>query len=199
MYKVSQLFIPKTAKSLYILLLAINGVAFFIELLLLSKSDSVSVLSELFHVFYHCLLYIVGLILLNYTEALKHKVALVLGGFQILFGLIVCWRSIFHAFTPHHPHHLYVAGVGVLALITTYVPYVLISHFKKKDIYISSCCICLRNDFLFKFSFFIVALATYYFGSKAPDIILGLLQAFLLIQAGWFILYKVKSSHGLLH
>lgn len=192
-------FIPKTSRSLYLLLLTISIIAFCIELLLLASSDSVSVFSELFHLSYHCLIYIVGLFLLKHSDGFKNKVSFALGCIQILFGIIVCIKSFTHIFDPHEPHHVFIASVGFLALITTYLPYVLISHFQKQDIYIYSCKMCLRNDFLFKLVFFVVALATYYFQSKTPDIVLGFLQAFLLMQAGWLIIKGVKPPHQFRH
>jgi cation diffusion facilitator family transporter len=172
----------KQRKVLWIVL-AINGFMFFVEYFwgLYAHSqalmaDSLDMLGDAFA--YASTLYVVGMS--NYAKARSSQFK---AWIMIALGLSVFAKTIYSFYYGHQPLSVTMFVVAFIALIANAFCLWLLTKHKNDDINFKSVWICSRNDIISNSSVLIAAFFVSYLNTAWPDIVVGLLIAFLFLKS----------------
>ena len=178
----------KTLKKVLFLVLFINLGMFFVEVVNGFISHSNALLADSLDMLGDAFVYGISIAVLFKHPSVRAKASLVKGITMLLLGLFVVGGSIFKIINPIIPIAETITIIGSLALLVNAVSFVLLLKHKAKDLNVRSAWICSRNDVVANIGVIIAGLLVARFNSMWPDVVVGLIIAFIVIQSSFQII-----------
>jgi len=185
----------KTLKKVLFLVLSINFGMFLVEVVSGLMAHSNALLADSLDMLGDAFVYGISIAILFKHPSVRAKASLVKGITMLLLGLFVVYESIFKIFNPIIPVAETITIIGLLALLANAVSFVLLLKHKAKDLNVRSAWICSRNDVFANIGVIIAGLLVARFNSMWPDITIGLIIAFIVIQSSFQII-KESLDHN---
>ena len=170
-----------TLKKVFWIVLVINLAMFFVEAIGGYLAHSNALLADSLDMLSDAFVYGLSLFVLAKSHEAKVKASLVKGVLMGLLGLFVVGEAFYKIFHPLLPIGEIVSVIGVIALIANVVSLLLIIKHKNTDLNVKSAWICSRNDVMSNASVIVAGLLVVYFNSMWPDILIGLVIAFVVL------------------
>lgn len=180
--------------SILKIVLGINAVMFFVELIAGLLAGSVSLIADSLDMLGDALVYGFSIYVVARGARMKAKAALLKGGIMAAFGLFVFGQAMYKMILPHAPVFETIGLIGVLALAANSLCLVLLWRHRADDINMSSVWLCSRNDMIANVSVLCAAVGVWLTGSGWPDILVGLGLAVLFLRSAVFVLRGAKDE-----
>ena len=185
----------KTLKKVLFLVLFINFGMFFIEVIAGLTAHSNALLADSLDMLGDAFVYGISIAVLFKHPSVRAKGSLVKGIMMLLLGLSVVGENIFKIINPVIPIGETITTIGLLALFANAASFLLLIKHKAKDLNVRSAWICSRNDVVANIGVIIAGLLVAKFNSMWPDVTVGLIIAFIVIQSSIQII-KESLNHG---
>ena len=182
--------LKKSQKKVDWTVLVINLLMFIVEFTFGLISSSTSLLADSLDMLGDATVYAFTLYVIDKSAKWKAGAALLKGIIISLFGFYVLGEAIYKMLSDVTPVAETMGWVGGLALAANGFCLFLLYKFRDHDINMKSTWICSRNDIIANTSVLIAAFLVYQLESKWPDIVLGLLIAFVFLRSALYILYE---------
>lgn len=169
------------------IVLIINATMFLVEGATGWLANSTSLMADALDMLGDALVYGMSLYVLSKSLQQQAKVALVKGGFMLLFGLFVLGDAMYKVFHPIMPDALTMGVIGAVALVANLVCFFLLYTHKEDNLNMSSTWLCSRNDLFANVGVLFAAGLSYLFLSKWPDILMGTAIALLFLKSSWHV------------
>ena len=176
------------------IVLGINAVMFFVELIAGLLAGSVSLIADSLDMLGDALVYGFSIYVIARGARMKAKAALLKGGIMAAFGLFVFGQALYKMIIPQVPVFETIGIIGVLALAANSLCLVLLWRHRADDINMSSVWLCSRNDIIANVSVLGAAMGVWLTGSGWPDILVGLGLAALFLRSALFVLSGAKKE-----
>lgn len=173
----------QSLKRVFWIVLAINLVMFFTEIIAGYLAHSNALFADSLDMLGDVFVYAISLFVLSKGNLAKANASLVKGVVMTLLGLFVIGEAIYKIAYPIQPIAETISIIGGIALIANAICLVLLMRHKNTDLNVKSAWICSRNDVMGNVSVIFVGLLVGYFGSMWPDIIVGLGIALIILQS----------------
>lgn len=170
------------------IVLGINAVMFLVELAAGLLSGSVSLVADSLDMLGDALVYGFSIYVIARGARMKAKAALFKGIIMAAFGLFVLGQAIYRILFPQVPVFEAIGAIGLLALATNGLCFVLLWRHRSDDINMSSVWLCSRNDIIANVSVLFAAAGVWLTHSGWPDIAVGLALAALFLRSALFVL-----------
>jgi len=177
----------KEQARVLILLLAINGVMFVVEISAGIIGDSTALIADSLDMLADATVYAIGLYAVGRSLLVKAKAAHISGVFQIVLGMGVLFDIVRRALVGSEPESVMMIAVGVAALIANVVCLVLIYKHRQGEVHMRASWIFSKNDVIANLGVISGGLLVAYTGSSYPDLIIGLLIAAIVVRGGFHI------------
>ncbi|MCT8635245.1 cation diffusion facilitator family transporter [Glaesserella parasuis] len=184
---------PKYKKALWIVLI-LNLSMFFVEIVMGVKSGSTSLLSDSLDFLGDSANYLISLIVLPMVLSYRAKASMVKGLTMGVFGLFILITTVYRVFYGEIPSYSEMSIVGFLALLVNVSALLILLKFRDGDSNVRSVWLCSRNDAIGNVAVIFGGIAGYFFSSKNPDFIVGVIFAFLALQTSQGIIKKAWTE-----
>lgn len=181
-------------KTVLMVLLAINGVMFVVEIVLGIYSQSTSLIADSLDMLADATVYSIGLYAVGKTARHKARAAYISGVFQIGLGAIVIIDVMRRFILGSEPESIIMILVGMAALLANVVCLKLISKHRNGEVHMRASWIFSKNDVLANLGTIIAGVLVFYLGSRLPDLVIGCMIALLVIKGGLAIIKDAKSE-----
>jgi len=185
----------KTLKKVLFLVLFINFGMFLIEVIGGFMAHSNALLADSLDMLGDAFVYGISIAVLYKHPSVRAKGSLVKGIMMLLLGLFVVGENIFKIINPIIPIAETITVIGLLALFANAASFALLFRHKAKDLNIRSAWICSRNDVIANIGVIIAGILVARFNSMWPDVTVGLIIAFIVIQSSLRII-KESLEHN---
>tara|TARA_Y100000768_G_scaffold316879_1_gene252036 strand:- start:3308 stop:3922 length:615 start_codon:yes stop_codon:yes gene_type:complete len=175
-------------KKVLLIVLAINAIMFFVEFTFGILANSTALLADSLDMLGDATVYAFSLYVINKSIKWKASAALLKGVIITVFGLYVFGEAIYKTFFEVVPVAETMGIIGFLALTANGLCLALLLKHRDDDINMKSTWICSRNDIIANTGVLIAAICVSVFESKWPDIIMGLIIAFVFLKSAFHIL-----------
>lgn len=184
----------KEQSRVLVILLAINAVMFFIEVILGILSESSSLIADSLDMLADATVYAIGLYAVGRTAMTKVHAAHISGIFQVLLGLMVIADVVRRMIYGSDPQSLLIICVGFIALIANIICLRLISQHKDGEVHMRASWIFSKNDVIANAGIILTNILVYITGSRFPDLVIGLVISIVVIKGGIDIIKDAKSE-----
>src|SRR3989338_2643497 len=185
----------KTLKKVLFLVLFINLGMFFVEVVGGLTAHSNALLADSLDMLGDAFVYGISIAVLFKHPSVRAKGSLVKGIMMLLLGLSVVGENIFKIINPVIPIGETITTIGLLALFANAASFLLLFRHKAEDLNIRSAWICSRNDVIANIEVIIAGILVARFNSMWPDVTVGLIIAFIVIQSSLRII-KESLEHN---
>lgn len=175
-------------KNVLLIVLLINALMFFVEFTFGILSKSTALLADSLDMLGDATVYAFSLYVINKSMKWKASAALLKGVLITVFGLYVFGEAIYKAMSDVVPMAKTMGVVGLVALAANSACLMLLLKHRDDDINMKSTWICSRNDIIANTGVLLAAFCVSYFNSKWPDIVIGLIIAFVFLKSAFHIL-----------
>jgi len=176
------------------IVLVINAVMFIIELTVGLLSGSVSLVADSLDMLGDALVYGFSIYVVARGARMKAHAALLKGGIMAAFGFFVLGQAVYKIVFPQLPVFETIGAIGLLALATNSLCFMLLWRHRADDINMSSVWLCSRNDIIANVSVLFAAAGVWLSHSGWPDILVGLALAVLFLRSALFVLREAISE-----
>ena len=180
--------------SILKIVLGINAVMFFVELIAGLLAGSVSLIADSLDMLGDALVYGFSIYVVARGARMKAKAALLKGGIMAAFGLFVFGQALYKMILPQVPVFETIGIIGLLGLVANSLCLVLLWRHRADDINMSSVWLCSRNDIIANVSVLCAAVGVWLTSSGWPDILVGLGLAALFLRSAVFVLRGAKDE-----
>lgn len=170
-------------KVLWVLLL-INFIMFMIEVSASLIADSTALFADSLDMLADALVYGVSLYAIGQSLLNKARVAFVSGVVELLMGLTALFKVILKWLYGSTPESDLMMSFGLLALAANIICVYLIAAFRHDDIHLRASYIFSKNDVIANIGVISSGALVAWFHSNLPDLIIGLIIAFVIISGG---------------
>lgn len=188
----------RQGRVLYIVL-AINAIMFLVEFISGWLANSTALLGDSLDMFGDASVYALTLYALHRSPRTHAGAALVKGGFMLLFGLVVIGEAVRRSMLGVVPEAQWMGAVGLLALATNTICFLLLYSHRSDDLNMHSTWLCSRNDIIANSSVIAAAALVALTGTLWPDVAVGLAIAVLFLHSAWQVLAEALTewrAHG---
>ena len=165
------------------IVLVINAVMFFVELVAGIAASSTALLADSVDMFGDAAVYALSLYALERGLRWRAGAALAKGVLIFGFGVWVLAEVALKIVYGVTPIASIMVGIGSLALIANVTCLALLWQFRRQDVNMSSTFECSRNDVIANVGVLVAAAAVWLFQSGWPDILVGLVIALLFLRS----------------
>lgn len=184
----------KEESKTLIILLSINAFMFFIEFIAGLIGESTALTADSLDMFADALVYAISLYAVGKSLLLKAKTAFLSGILQITLGIGVLSDIIRRFIIGSEPESAFMILVGLVALIANVICLILIAKHKDGDVNMRATWIFSKNDVIANVGVIIGGVIVYYSGSPLPDLIIGLIIAFIVTRGGVQIIKDARRT-----
>lgn len=182
----------KQQKRVLIIVLLINAGMFVVEFMAGLISHSTALMADSLDMLADALIYALGLFALGRAEHWKNRAALTSGIFQMILGMGILLQPIYLLSTNNMPDAFNMGVFGVLALIANSISFFLLMAYRDGDINMRATWVCTRNDMINNVGVLIAAGLVYWLSSPLPDVIIGLIIAFIVMRSAWGVIREAR-------
>ena len=176
------------------MVLAINALMFFIEVVAGVVSGSASLQADALDFLADAANYGVSLFVVGMHIRYRARAALTKGITMGLFGVWVLGTALWHAAQGTLPEAVTMGVVGFLALLANAASLVLLWSYRGGDSNMRSVWLCSRNDVVGNFAVLLAALGVFGTGAGWPDVIVASIMAALASHAAWHVIRQASSE-----
>jgi len=181
-------------KQALILLFAINGVMFVVEMIVGLLADSSGVIADSLDMLADALVYGISLYAIGRSAAIKVGAARWSGWFQILLAGGILLDVIRRAILGSEPESLPMLVVSVCALGANAYCLVLLSKHRDGEVHMRASWIFTRSDVIANAGVILAAGLVFLTGTRWPDLIVGAAVAAVVIRGGYEILVDARRT-----
>ena len=178
----------KTLKIVLYLALFINLGMFIVEMTNGLIAHSNALLADSLDMLGDAFVYGVSIAVLLKHPSIRAKASLAKGIIMSVLGIFVVGENIFKIINPVIPTATTITAIGLMALLANLVVFVLLIKHKAKDLNVRSAWICSRNDVIANIGVIVAGLLVARFNSMWPDVIVGLIIAFIVLKSSFHII-----------
>ncbi len=182
----------KGQSRVLILLLVINGVMFFAELIAGLIGDSTALIADSLDMLADATVYTISLYAVGRSLHIKEKAAHISGIFQVALGLGVLFDIVRRAVIGSEPESIMMVATGSVALVANTICLFLIYKHRQGEVHMRASWIFSKNDVIANLGVIGAGLLIAFTESSYPDLIIGLLIATIVIIGG---LHIVKDAN----
>lgn len=184
----------KEESRILIILLAINAVMFFIEITLGIISESTALIADSLDMLADATVYSIALYAVGKSAYKKIKAAHISGVFQMVLGVTVLFDIIRRTILGSEPESLLMVFVGIIALMANLICLKLISKHKAGEVHMRASWIFSKNDVIANLGIILGGGLVYLFGSRFPDLVIGLAISIIVIRGGIHIIQDANNE-----
>jgi cation diffusion facilitator family transporter len=172
------------------IVLAINSVMFVVEGWAGFLAHSTSLKADALDMLGDALVYGFSLFVLTRSLRWQAGAAIAKGTFMLLFGVAVLGEAIYKIFHVVMPDVRITGAIGAVALMANITCFFLLYRHRSDNLNMSSTWLCSRNDLIANVGVLIAAAASYFFTSRWPDIVVGMIIATLFLKSAFSVLQQ---------
>ncbi len=184
----------KSLKTMLFLVFFINLGMFAVEAISGFIAHSNALLADSLDMLGDAFVYGVSIAVLTRHPSVRATASLAKGIIMFVLGLFVVGENIYKIINPIVPIAETITVIGLLALLANAASFMLLLKHKAKDLNVRSAWICSRNDIVANIGVIIAGLLVAKFNSIWPDVVVGFIIAFIVLQSSLQII-KESSSH----
>lgn len=163
--------------------LGINLIMFGVELLSGLWSNSLALTADSLDMLGDAIAYGSSLYVINMGQKAYARSAMFKGGIMFLSAIAIFARAVYQITFSNAPELKVMTGIGFVALCANLVCLYLLTRHRDDNINMSSVWLCSRNDIIANTSVLLAAGLVYFTNSSLPDIVVGILLAFVFAQS----------------
>jgi Co/Zn/Cd efflux system component len=179
---------PKDESSVLMILLAINGIMFIVEIVLGWISDSAGLIADSLDMLGDSAVYAISLYAVGHS-IMRQKRAAHLSGYIQMFlaaGLLVeVLRKFHYGSEPNSP---YMLGVATLALVANVTCMALLFRHRGGGAHMKASWIFSTNDVIANCGLILAAILVYFTNSNIPDLVIGAIIGVVVLRGAFAIL-----------
>ena len=184
----------KSESRVLIILLAINGFMFLVEVVLGIMSESTALIADSLDMLADATVYAIGLHAVGKAASVKIKAAHLSGIFQIGLGLMVLFDVIRRTLVGSEPESFLMVTVGLAALVANVICLQLISKHRDGEVHMRASWIFSKNDVIANVGIILGGVLVHLTDSRFPDLIIGFVIAFIVVRGGVQIVRDAKQE-----
>ncbi len=181
-------------RRVLILLLAINGVMFVVEIIAGIIGDSTALIADSLDMLADATVYAIGLYAVGRSIAVKANAAHISGIFQVMLGLGVLFDIVRRTIVGSEPESLMMMVVGFVALIANGVCLMLIHKHRQDEVHMRASWLFSRNDVIANLGVIGGGVLVAWLGSSWPDLLIGVIIAIIVTRGGIQIIQEAKAE-----
>ncbi|MDX1570419.1 MAG: cation diffusion facilitator family transporter [Xanthomonadales bacterium] len=174
--------------------LAINGVMFVGVLGAGIWADSRALIADSADNLGDALTYALSLLVIGQSLRWRAGAALVKGGIQLLFGVLVVMSIIRGLLGAPDPIGAAIIATASVALVANLVCFVLLLKHRDEDVNMRSVWLCSRNDVLANAGVIVAGGLVAWFGSPWPDLVVASLIAAIFLQTAYGVIRDALAA-----
>ena len=178
-----------------IILLAINAVMFFTEIVLGFLAESTGLIADSLDMLADAGVYGISLYVVGKGIALQSKAANVSGVLQIVLGLGVFFEVLRRLLFGSEPESLLIIAVGTVALIANIYCLFLISRHRDAGLHMRASWIFSTNDVIANLGVIVSGGLVWTIGNRYPDLVIGAIISAVVVRGGFKILNETKAAN----
>ena len=186
----------RTERGVLVVLLLINGVMFIAELAVGWWAQSTALIADALDMLADAMVYGVGLYAVGKSMFIKAGAARISGSLQVLLGLLVLVDILRRLIVGSEPVSILMMGMGIIALIANVSCLVLIARYRSGEVHMRASWIFSKNDVIANLGVILAGGLVAWTGSRAPDLLIGLLVALIVIRGGILILQDARATRS---
>lgn len=171
----------KEASTLRVLL-GINGVMFVLELAVGYLAQSAGLIADSLDMFADAAVYGLALYAVGRAAQTKLKAARLAGWLQLLLALGALSEVVRRFMFGSDPESLLMMGMALVALVANVSCLLLISRDRESGVHMKASWIFSANDVIANSGVILAGIAVYWTGSRYPDLIIGLIIGFVVLN-----------------
>ena len=176
------------------LVLTVNAAMFLLEFTAGWIAGSTALLGDSLDTFGDASVYAITLFVLDRGVRARAGAALLMGGFMLLFGLVVIGEALRRLLLQEVPSADWMGAVGALALVANGVCFALLYRHRADDLNMRSTWLCSRNDALGNIAVMGAAAGVWATAHGWPDIAVALVLAGLALTSGASVIRHAKEE-----
>ncbi len=186
----------KEESRVLIILLAINGFMFLVEIVLGTMSESTALIADSLDMLADATVYAIGLYAVGKAASVKINAAHLSGIFQIGLGLMVLFDVIRRTLVGSEPESFLMVTVGLAALVANVICLQLISKHRDGEVHMRASWIFSKNDVIANVGIIIAGVLVHLLDSPFPDLFIGFVIAFIVVRGGIDIMRDANQEKG---
>lgn len=175
-------------------LLAINLLMFFVEMGYGWLAQSTALIADSLDMLADATVYGIGLYVVGKAIRAKASAALVSGYCELALGLLILIDIVRRIFMGSEPVSLVIMVVGSVAIVANIICLKLIHAHKDGDVHMRASWIFSANDVIANAGVIISGALVMFLGSRWPDLILGVVIAFVILRGAKHIIIDAKNE-----
>ena len=180
------------------LVIAINGVMFFVEMIAGEVSGSRALQADALDFLGDTLTYGISLAAIGASLAVRSNAALFKAVTLFLMGFWVAGSTLWRVFFVITPTAEIMGAIGFLALAANLASVMLLVKYKDGDANVRSVWLCSRNDAIGNVAVMIAALGVWGTASGWPDLFVAGIMATLFLNSAWLIFRQALKERRVL-
>jgi Co/Zn/Cd efflux system component len=175
-------------------LMAINGVMFFAEIIYGFIAQSAGLIADAMDMFADAGVYGISLYAVGRSLSLKRKAARISGYAQMFLALFALSEALRRSFFGSDPEPFSMIYISIIALVANVICLVLINKQKSGGLHMKASAIFSANDVIVNLGVILAAVLVYFSGSKIPDLIIGVVISVVVLRGAITILNLSKEK-----
>jgi len=184
----------KAQRRVLVLLFAINGTMFLVEMLAGIDADSTALIADSLDMLADASVYAVSLYAVGKMMSAKVSAAHISGILQVLLGLSVLLDVLRRVVIGNEPEPMMMLAVGMAAFIANSICLMLIYQHREGEVHMRASWIFSKNDLISNLGVITSSLLVFYTGWSSPDLIIGLIIASIVVRGGLEIIKDAKGE-----
>jgi Co/Zn/Cd efflux system component len=169
-------------RKVLIWLLALNGLMFFVEIVVGWIAQSVGLIADALDMFADAAVYIVALYAVGKAAQHKLKAAKLAGVVELFLAALALWRTGYQIYIGAMPEANAMIWISLLALAVNVTCLYLISKRKNDGVHMRASYIFSANDVLANLGVIVAGMLVAWLNNPYPDWIIGLVIGFLVLS-----------------
>lgn len=128
------------------------------------------------------------------SAATRSGAALIKGGSLAFVALTIVGFALWRAVTGAAPEGLVISGLGMFGIAANLVAAGLLLRYREGDANVRSVWLCTRNDVFQCIAVALTGAAVMLTGSRWPDLVAGVVLAFIFLQSAWQIIAQARQE-----
>jgi cation diffusion facilitator family transporter len=175
------------SKVLWIVML-INFAMFVVEFYFGQKAVSSSLTADSLDMLGDAFIFGLSIYAIKRSNRVKSRVSFLKGMIMFLFASAVLLQIIARYLNQSAPVGETMSQIAALAFLANFISAAMLLRYRNADINMRSTWLCSRNDVLANLSVVVAGILVHYLNSNLPDLILGLIMVFIVINSSYSIL-----------
>lgn len=175
-------------------LLGINLAMFFFEIGFGWLAQSTALIADSLDMLADATVYGIGLYVVGRTVRVKAKAALASGYCEMTLGLLILVDIVRRTLVGSEPESAIIMAVGTMALVANVICLKLIHAHKDGDVHMRASWIFSANDVIANAGVILGGVLVFWFDSRWPDLVIGLIIAVVILRGAKRIIADAKNE-----